>query len=101
MRVEAGATDGSAQGKIKRIDEVNLRLYRSVNALVGNALTNLDRIPFRSGADEMDEPIPLFTGDKEIDMPAGYDQDGYIYVRQDLPLPMTVIGIFARMQTYE
>ena len=101
MRIEAGATDGSAQGKIKRIDEVNLRLYRSVNALVGNSLTNLDRIPFRSGADEMDEPIPLFTGDKEIDMPAGYDQDGYIYVRQDLPLPMTVIGIFARMQTYE
>ena len=101
MRIEAGATDGSAQGKIKRIDEVNLRLYRSVNALVGNALTNLDRIPFRSGADEMDEPIPLFTGDKEIDMPAGYDQDGYIFVRQDLPLPMTVIGIFARMQTYE
>ena len=101
MRIEAGATDGSAQGKIKRIDEVNLRLYRSVNALVGNSLTNLDRIPFRSGADEMDEPIPLFTGDKEIDMPAGYDQDGYIFVRQDLPLPMTVIGIFARMQTYE
>ena len=73
MRIEAGSTDGTAQGKIKRIDDVVLRLYRSVNARVGASTTSLDRIPFRSGADEMDVAIPLFTGDVEIEMPAGYD----------------------------
>ena len=101
MRLEAGATDGTAQGKIKRIDEINLRLYRSVNAKVGPTIDSLDRIPFRSGADPMDKAVPLFTGDKEIEMPSGYDQDGYIIVQQDLPLPMTLIGIFARVQTYD
>ena len=101
MRIEAGATDGTAQGKIKRIDDVNLRLYRSVNAKVGPTLSTLDRIPFRSGADEMDRAIPMFTGDKDVEMPAGYDQDGYIIVQQDLPLPMTLVGIFARVQTYD
>lgn len=101
MRIEAGSTDGTAQGKIKRIDDVNLRLYRSVNALVGGDVSTLDRIPFRSGADEMDEPIPLFSGDKQLEMPTGYDQDGYVVVRQDLPLPMTVIAIHARVQTYD
>jgi hypothetical protein len=101
MRIEAGATDGTAQGKIKRVDEVNLRLYRSVNAKVGPTIATLDRIPFRSGADLMDKAIPLFTGDKELEMPAGYDQDGYIIVQQDLPLPMTLVGIFARVQTYD
>jgi hypothetical protein len=49
----------------------------------------------------MDRAVPLFTGDKEIEMPSGYDQDGYIIVQQDLPLPMTLIGIFARVQTYD
>ena len=101
MRIEAGSTIGTAQGQIKRIDEVNLRLYRSVNALVGGSTANLDRIPFRSGADAMDVAIPMFNGDKEIEMPVGYDQDGYVVVRQDLPLPMTVIAIHARVQTYD
>ena len=101
MRIEAGATDGTAQGKIKRIDDVNLRLYRSVNANVGPDITSLDRIPFRSGADLMDKAIGLFTGDKEIEMPSGYDQDGYVVVTQDLPLPMTLLAIFARVQTYD
>ncbi len=101
MRIEAGATDGTAQGKIKRIDDVNLRLYRSVNANVGPTLSSLDRIPFRSGADLMDKAIPMFTGDKEIEMPSGYDQDGYIIVQQDLPLPMTLLAIYARVQTYD
>ena len=101
MRIEAGATDGTAQGKIKRIDDVVLRLYRSVNARVGASTTGLDRIPFRSGADEMDVAIPLFTGDVELEMPAGYDQDGYVIVQQDLPLPITLLAIFARVQTYD
>jgi len=101
MRIEAGATDGTAQGKIKRIDNINLRLYRSVNALIGGATDTLDRIPFRSAADSMDTAVPLFSGDKELEMPTGYDQAGYVVVRQDLPLPMTVIAIHARVQTYD
>ena len=101
MRLEAGATDGTAQGKIKRIDEVTIRLYRTVNALVGATSAQVDRIPFRSAADEMDAAIPLFTGDKSIELPAGFDQDGYVLVQQDLPLPMTLIAIFARAQTFD
>ena len=101
MRLEAGATDGTAQGKIKRIDEVTVRLFRTVNALVGANATNLDRIAFRSGADAMDAAIPLFTGDKEIEMDAGYDQDGFVMVQQDLALPMTIISIIARAQTFD
>ena len=101
MRLEAGALNGTAQGKIKRIDEVTVRLYRTVNALVGSNSTDVDRIAFRSAADAMDRPIPLFSGDKEIEMPSGYDQDAYVLVQQDLPLPMTIISIIARAQTYD
>lgn len=101
MRLEAGATDGTAQGKVKRIDEATVRLFRTVNAMVGGDLTTLDRISFRSAADSMDEPVPLFTGDKSIEMPSGFDQDGYVVVQQDLPLPMTLISVIARAQTFD
>ena len=101
MRLEAGSTDGTAQGKIKRIDEVTVRFFRTVNALVGGQETELDRIPFRSGADAMNVAIPLFDGDKEIEFPSGFDQDSFVVIRQDLPLPMTVIACFARVQTFD
>ena len=101
MRLEAGATDGTAQGKVKRIDEVTVRLYRTVNALVGGDTSTLDRISFRSGADPMDAAIPLFTGDKQIELPSGFDQDGYVVVQQDLALPMTLIAVIARAQTFD
>ncbi len=101
MRLEAGATDGTAQGKIKRIDEVTVRLFRTVNALVGASAADTDRISFRSGAEAMDVAIPLFTGDKSIEMSTGYDQDGFVMVQQDLALPMTIISIIARAQTFD
>ncbi len=101
MRLEAGATDGTAQGKVKRIDESTVRLFRTVNAMVGGDLTTLDRISFRSAADSMDVAVPLFTGDKSIEMPTGFDQDGFVVVQQDLPLPMTLISVIARAQTFD
>ncbi len=101
MRLEAGSTDGTAQNKIKRIDEVTLRLFRTVNARVGGSADTLDRIPFRSGADAMDVAIPLFSGDKELEMPTGYDQDAFVVVQQDLPLPMTIVAIYASVQTFD
>ena len=99
--MEAGSTDGTAQGKVKRIDEVTVRLFRTVNALVGGDTTTLDRIAFRSGADAMDVAIPLFDGDKNIELPTGFDQDGFVVVRQDLPMPMSVLAIFARVTTFD
>ena len=101
MRLEAGATDGTAQGKVKRIDEVTVRLFRTVNALVGGDLTTLDRISFRSGVDLMNIAVPLFDGDKQIELPSGFDQDGFVVVRQDLALPMTLIAVIARAQTFD
>ena len=46
MRIDAGGTEGTAQGKTKRIHEVVLRLFRTVGVLVGSSETEIDRIPF-------------------------------------------------------
>jgi hypothetical protein len=49
----------------------------------------------------MSAAIPLFTGDKEIEFRGGFDTDGFVVVRQDQPLPLTIIGIFPRLITFD
>jgi hypothetical protein len=101
MRVDAGATLGTSQGKTKRIYDVTIRLFRTVGLKIGQSLATNDLIPFRSSADEMDQPLDLYTGDKTIEFTSGYDSDGFIYVVSDQPLPLTVLSIYPRLQTFE
>ena len=101
LRIESGSSDGTSQGKPKRIHDITLRLYETVGIEVGNDAGELDRIPFRDSSMNMDEAVPLFTGDKEIEFPGGFDDDDRIYVRQTQPLPMTVLALFPRMNTFD
>jgi hypothetical protein len=101
LRMEAGAEDGVAQGKIKRIHGVTARFYQTVGAELGPDINNLDRLPFRDSSMNMDEAVPLFSGDKEISFPSGYDNDAKIVIRQTQALPMTVLAIMRRSNTFD
>ena len=101
LRLEAGADDGSAQGKIKRIHGVTARFLDTVGAELGPDTNNLDRIPFRDSSMAMDEAVPMFTGDKEITFPSGYENDARVVIRQTQPLPMTVLAIMRRSNTFD
>ena len=100
MRIESGSEDGTSMGKPKRIHAVTLRLFETVGIEVGNSATEIDRIPFRDSSMLMDNGIPLFTGDKTIEFPGGFDADR-IYVRQSQVLPMTVLAFYPRMNTFD
>jgi hypothetical protein len=100
-RINAGAADGTAQGKTKRINKMVLRFYNTLGAKAGPDENNLDELNFRTGSDLMDQPPPLFTGDKLMEWPSGYDFDGYIMVRQEQPLPMTVVAIMPQLHTFD
>ena len=99
MRLDAGAANGTSQGKTKRIYDISLRLFESVGVEVGPDLSNMERIPFRSSADDMDTAIPVFTGDKEIEFRGNYETDGFIFVRQTQPLPLTVLSLYPNLVT--
>ena len=99
MRLDAGAANGTSQGKTKRIYEITLRLFETVGVEVGPDLNNLERIPFRTSADPMNEGIPPFTGDKEVEFRGNYDTDGFIFVRQTQPLPLTILSLYPRLVT--
>mgnify|MGYP001050277704 CR=1 FL=1 len=95
MRIEGGAAEGTSQGKTKRISKVTLRLFETVGAKVGPSLTNLETVPFRTSSDPMDTPVStLIAGDKEIEFRDDYNTDGFIFIKQDQPLPLSVLAIY-------
>jgi hypothetical protein len=99
MRLDAGSQNGTSQGKTKRIYEITVRLYESVGVEVGPNLSDMERIPFRTSSDVMDQGIPTFTGDKAVEFRGNYDTDGFIFVRQTQPLPLTVLSLYPELQT--
>jgi len=94
LRVDEGSAMGSAQGKIKRISEITVLLYRSVGIKVGTTDSDLQEISFRDIGASMSAPIPLFTGQKTIEFVGGYDFDAQILIKQDKPLPISLLAIF-------
>ena len=119
MRIEAGAADGTAQGKIKRITDITVRLYQTGPGLfVGPIDGTMDEFHMRkAGAadptkaegrglagsgSEMNKPIVLFDGDTpNLSYPEGYTQHGRVAVQHRLPFPCTVTAIMPQLLTQD
>lgn len=97
QRFEAGSAEGTAQGKRKRIHKVALRVHNTLGLLAGPDENSLDRIEFRRGSDPMDQPPAIFSGDKELSFPGGFNSDARVFLRQDQPLPLTVLAVMPRL----
>lgn len=108
MKLDMQMANGTSQGRKRRITELTLRFKDSLGGIwVGNGNNQLPQfgqfaqeIPFRSTQDNMDSAPPLFTGDIPVDWAIGPDGNGDIWVSQQQPLPMTVIGLFAKMDVF-
>jgi hypothetical protein len=101
LRIEAGASDGTAQGKTKRIHRVTARLYKTLGLKHGPSFSTLDTLPFRTSSDAMGNPPDLFTGDKSFNWNGGYELEGQMCFRQDQPLPFTLLGLFPQLVTQD
>lgn len=100
-RIEAGAGDGTAQGKTKRINKVVMRFYNTLGGYAGSDADHLDEINFRTGSDLMDNAPPLFSGDKLIEWPDGYNFNGYVAYQQRQPFPATVVAFMPQVHTFD
>jgi len=100
MRIEGGAAEGTSQGKTKRISKVVLRLFETVGVKVGPSLNNLETIPFRTTSSLLSNPVDtLLSGDKEIEFNDDYNSDGFIFIKQDQPLPCSILAIYPTLVT--
>jgi hypothetical protein len=95
MRIEGGANDGTSQGKTKRAHKVTWRLDNTGGGRFGVLVDgkSLDNFQFRKASDPMDQPVPLFTGDKTVDWPNGYDTDAYYGFEIDQPVAATIVAV--------
>ena len=99
------AATASSQGRIKRIDAIFARFFETVGGTYG--VRQIDPMTFRvtdkttdvltrTGANLMDQPIPLLTGIRELKMPGGYDREQQFLFTTSAVLPLTLLGIHAK-----
>ena len=96
-RLEAGSVTDSSQGIIKRIYKIIVRMWRSLGCKVGTETTQ-DTIYFRDSSMAMDEPPLLYTGDKEISFPEGWNRKAQVFITQEQPLPLNVLAIISKVE---
>lgn len=94
MSLEAGSASGTAQGKLKRITNLIVRMYRSLGGNVGPARDKTNTLNFRRPSQPMGSAPPLFTGDSDpIPWPGGYERGAQIWYTNEQPLPVTLVAL--------
>lgn len=112
MRIEAGAANGTAQAKIKRINGFAMRFLNTLGGKYGPEGGTLDTFEFRTPDDTMDDPVPLFAADgstadmpfdegSKLTWPDGYSTSARIEYFNDQPFPVTIVAIYPDLETQE
>lgn len=100
QRLEYPVQGGTSQGAIKFSPELTVRFYRTIGAEVGFSGHAYETLPWRSSEDLMDRPLALKDNiDKKVTPDTGAEEEIMVKVRQSWPLPCSVLGIFARVET--
>lgn len=101
MPIDAGARDGTAQGKTVRVHNVTLKVNDAGPGLkYGPNRDQMDEVYLRTPSVPMGSPVPLFTGDTDIlPWPEGYEVGAQIGVMHDLPLPCTIVAVMPQLVT--
>ena len=98
LNIDYPLTDGTAQGRIKRIANVTVRLEDTAGGSIGiNGSDNLQTIKFALG-DVWSKAPDLYTGDKSLNPISSWSADARITIQQTDPLPITVLAIMAEVQ---
>lgn len=93
MRLEAGAADGTAQGRRKRVQQLILRVDQAAEAVqYGANFDTMDSWTVATGS--------TFSGDSaSYAMPSGYEREGRIAVRHQAPVPFTLVALMPQLTT--
>ena len=94
---EAGGTN-FAQGHMQNISKAYIRFHRTMGGKIGPSFKAMEEIQYRTPQDKMDEPIPLFTGEQQLNFPASWNHFAQVCVEQDEPLPMTILAILPEIK---
>ncbi len=101
QRTEAGSTNGTAQGKIKRITKFVVRLANTLGLYYGSSADSYEEYDFNQ-ASTYDEDLGLYSGDTEqLAWPGGYESDGTVYLQHDGVFPATIQAVMPIVTTQD
>ncbi|EPR42727.1 hypothetical protein dsx2_2644 [Desulfovibrio sp. X2] len=98
MQPETQDQIGSTIGRTRRINAVNVRMLKTLGLQVGPDEAHLQDVMFRTSDMDMGAAVDLFTGDKRVPFNGGSGRGLSVLVRQDSPLPMTILAITMQLQ---
>lgn len=100
MDVEIPLRSGTSKGRTKRVIDATIYFHESSGCEFGTDVKT-DQISFMKTTDTMGQPTPLHTGDKKVSFSGGYDTFTNLYIKQSLPLPLTVVSIIPTIDIAE
>ena len=83
----------AGQYRTKNVNGVALRVTQSSLVKAGPSFAKLTEYPARDHTDPYDSPPALRTGELRFAIGPNWNADGAVCLRQDQPLPLTVLGI--------
>lgn len=101
LRFEAGAADGTAQGKTQRFHRVTFRLHNALGLKTGSKFTDLTEVTFRDTADDLGVAVPLFSGDLRESWDGDYADEANICWRWHQPLPGKILALMPQLHTQD
>ncbi|GAT33294.1 hypothetical protein TSACC_21707 [Terrimicrobium sacchariphilum] len=94
-------TQYGTRGKTKRVHRINLSFHKSLGGLFSTNGSEFWDIVSRTTADAMDDSPPAFTGDKNLATGADHSASADIIIRQEQPLPLTILAITPKWDAYD
>ena len=91
------AIEGTTKGTLKRIAEVVISFYKSLNVQYGVDTNTLFNIDWRT-TEAYGSPPALYTGDKVVAHEGGFDAEDSLVLSGDDPLPCVVRAIIPRIE---
>ena len=108
LNIDSGQLNPTAQSRQKVIGEVTLKLENSRGLKVGPVALDsfgqpisgtpgvLTEIKERS-TEPYGSPIPLFTGERSVLIDPSWNSNGRVFIRQDNPLPASLLAVIPRV----
>jgi hypothetical protein len=90
---------GAGQGRMKNVNKVHLRVSQSSLVKAGPTFTQLREYPARAISDPYGSPPALRDGELSLSVDPSWNTDAAICVRQDLPVPLTVLSMTLDLAT--
>jgi len=100
MKFDFDLQDGPTRGRKKRINRVEVSLFKSLGGEASTDGTEWLWIYPRDFDDPMDASPPPFSGDAEVVVAGNYSDDSDIYFRQALPYPFTVRALVVKLDAF-